>query len=147
MQPLFLSTGRGRNWVRGFALAVACIALFVTSIAIAQTFNANQVQSLDQDIKCNWARDRIITLISGPCESYVPPKEIRIGETFSANGKVKKINVIFADRVEKDFPRLKLKVGDWTCTAAESVSDIPGHSGKKDHTGTWLYVQKCQPLK
>lgn len=132
--------------MRIFVLAVACIACVPITAAVAQTFTANQVQSLDQDIKCIWARDRIITLISGPCDSYVPPKQVRIGETFSANGKVKRINVIFANRVEKDFPQLKLKVGDWTCTAAESASEIPTHSGKKDHTGTWLYIPKCQPV-
>ena len=67
---------------------------------------------------------------------------------FAANhGKTKTITVILANPVSKDIPTLGLKAGDVTCTAAESVANIPGVSGKREHTGTWLYIAKCRPIE
>jgi len=114
---------------------------------LAQTYMATFVEAVDGQVKCNWARDRLITLISGPCDDFTPPSKVRIGETFMANGKTKTINVIVADRVEEDFPQMQLKAGDWICTAAESPKDIPSLSGKSDHTGIWLYIPKCRPVE
>jgi hypothetical protein len=37
-----------------------------------------------------------------------------------------------------------LKAGDWTCTAADPASAIPTVSGKREHTGTWLYIGECR---
>jgi hypothetical protein len=102
------------------------------------------VESLDGTIGCHWARDRLITVISGPCDSFSPPQHIRLGETFQANGKKKVINVIQASRIPKDFPDLGLKAGDVTCTAAESADNIPSGSRRSEHTGTWLYIPKCR---
>lgn len=126
----------------GFALAI----LFPT-IAYGQTYKARKVEALDGTVACNWARDRLITLISGPCEGFVAPQKVEVGGTFQANGKTKTINVIFANKIEKDMPTLKLRAGEWTCTAAESTSDIPVVSGKNQHTGTWLYISKCRPVE
>jgi hypothetical protein len=115
--------------------------------APAEMYKAVRVEPLDGAVRCIWARDRLITLISGPCSDFTPPRQIRLGETFQANGKTKTINVILADPVSKNIPALGLKAGDVTCTAAESPADIPGLSGKREHTGTWLYVAKCRPVE
>jgi hypothetical protein len=42
-------------------------------------------------------------VISGPCDNYTPPRQVRVGETFQANGKTKTINLIHAHRIEKDM--------------------------------------------
>jgi hypothetical protein len=112
----------------------------------AEKFTARHVETVDGIVKCNWARDRLITVISGPCDNFVPPNTIKIGEPFQANGRTKTINVIFADHIEKNMPSMGLKAGDWVCTAAESETDIPSASGDS-HTGTWLYIAKCKPLE
>ena len=128
-------------------LALVATLLLASSAVHAETFKAKRVEPINGVVECKWARDRLITVISGPCEGFKPPTQVRLGEPFEANGKTKTIKVIFADRIEKDMPSLKLRAGDWTCVAAEGVSDIPTMSGKKDHTGTWLYIASCKPLE
>jgi hypothetical protein len=129
------------------AFGLVPVSLLLAMAAYGETFKANRVEALDGIIKCNWARDRLVTVISGPCEDYTPPSHVRVGATFQANGKSKTINVIFADQVEKDMPSVGLRAGEWICTAAESSKDIPHTSEKSDHTGTWLYIPKCKPLE
>lgn len=75
------------------------------------------------------------------------PQSVEVDETFQANGKTKKIKVVFANKVEKDIPSLNLRAGEWTCTEAETAGDIPLLSGKSQHTGTWLYISKCKPVE
>lgn len=133
--------------MKAFVGAALVIAVSLPWVAHGEMFKAKRVQALDGNVKCNWARDRLITVISGPCDKYSPPQQVRLGETFEANGKVKMINVILADRITKDMPELGLRAGDWTCTAAESPADIPSVSGKREHTGTWLYIAKCRPIE
>jgi hypothetical protein len=129
------------------AIVAAIVMAAVLPIGVqAQTTKVKQVEALDGVVNCLWARDRLITVISGPCANYTPPRQVRVGETFQANGKTKTINVIQAHRIEKDMPTLKLKAGDWTCAAAESERDIPSGSGN-EHTGTWLYIAKCRPME
>ena len=118
-----------------------------TVSAQAETLKVTRVETIDGNMRCLWARDRLVTVISGPCDNFVPPRQVRIGETFQANGKTKTINVIQADRVSKDLPTLGLKAGDVTCTAAESAANIPSGSGKREHTGTWLYIAKCKAVE
>lgn len=128
------------------ALALG-LSLLLPAAVQAESFKATRVEALDGNVRCLWARDRLITVISGPCGEYTAPRQVRVGETFQANGKTKTINVILADRVSKDLPTLGLKAGDVTCTAAESAANIPGVSGKREHTGTWLYIAKCKPIE
>jgi hypothetical protein len=127
---------------------LACAAVLCMPIpATAETYKAKYVMALDGVVDCKWARDRFITVISGPCEDYKAPSEVRLGATFQANGKTKTIKVIAATQIEKDYPELKFKKGDWYCAAAESAADIPSLSRKSEHTGTWLYIGKCKPLE
>lgn len=129
------------------ASLVATILLVLPGTASAETYKAKRVEALDGKVDCKWARDRLITVISGPCEDYKAPAEVHLGSTFQANGKTKTIKVIAATQMEKDIPEMKYKAGDWYCAAAESIDDIPGFSNKREHTGTWLYVAKCKPLE
>jgi hypothetical protein len=134
--------------VLGKVLSVVIAALAtVSGAAQGQQYRAKQVEAINGVVECNWARDRLITVISGPCDDFTPPSVVRIGETFSANGKNKIINVVLAMRVEKDMPKFGVKAGDWYCAAAETSSDIPTLSGKREHTGTWLYIPKCVPIE
>jgi hypothetical protein len=128
-------------------LALVAVSLLLPIVASGEKFKANRVEAIDGVIKCNWARDRLITVISGPCDDFTPPRQVRIGETFQANGKTKTINVIIADQAEKGMPSIGLRAGDWVCTAAESSTDIPGFSNVRDHTGTWLFIAKCNPIE
>ena len=131
-----------------FWLATALsLSLLLPAVAQAESFKATRVEVIDGSVRCIWARDRLITVISGPCGDYTPPRQVRVGETFRANGYTKTINLILADRISKDLPTLGLKAGDVTCTAAESAANIPGVSGKREHTGTWLYIAKCNPIE
>lgn len=125
----------------------AAALLFAGAMAHAKEYKAKLVEPINGVIACNWARDRLITVISSSCEGFKPPARVALGETFQANGKTKTIKVIFANQMEKDLPELKLRAGDWTCVAAESVSDIPVMSGKKEHTGTWLWIASCRPVE
>ena len=137
----------GISSLKASLVATLLIVILPPLVAYGQTYKAKRAEALDGVVKCLWARDRLITVISGPCDNFTAPRQVRVGETFQANGKTKTINLILANRIEKDIPTLKLKAGDWTCTAAESVGDIPGESGKREHTGTWLYIAKCRPME
>jgi hypothetical protein len=138
---------RSKGTVVKLSTYYAAVALIAAMPAQAETYKTKLVEPLNGVVACKWARDRWITVISSSCDDFKPPARIAIGETFQANGKTKTIKVIFADRMEKDIPELKLRAGDWTCVAAESVSDIPVMSGKKDHTGTWLWIASCRPVE
>lgn len=115
--------------------------------ATAEMVRANEVASLDEDIRCLWARNRIIFTKSGPCDDFKKPSQIKVGESFEANGKKKVIGIVIAERFDRDIKQMGLRRGEWYCLAAESAADIPSLSGKKDHTGTWIYIAKCQPIK
>lgn len=90
----------------------------------ADLIKATRVEALDGKVRCNWAHDRLITAITGPCDDYTPPREVRVGETFRANGQANPISVILGDRITKDLPTLGLKAGDFAYTAAESAARI-----------------------
>jgi len=85
-------------------MTLVLLALVPVPNVNAETRRAKRVQAIDGQTRCVWARDRFVTVISGPCDKYTPPRELRVGETFQANGKVKTINVILADRITKDLP-------------------------------------------
>jgi hypothetical protein len=137
---------RGERGTMRSAYWLSTVALLLSLEAVhGESYKLKSALALDGVVNCIWARDRLITIISGPCDDYTPPRYIRIGETFQANGKNKTINVVIGDKIEKEIPQLGLKTGDWICTAAESAKDIPGD--EPDHTGTWLYVPKCRPIE
>jgi len=118
--------------------------LLLPLTAHAEMVNVSAVESLDGAVKCIWARDRVVSIISGPCENFTPPTRIRLGETFIANGKTRTIGIITATHIDKDMSSVGLKAGDTTCVAAESSKEIP--DGQGDHVGTWLYIKQCRQL-
>jgi hypothetical protein len=122
------------------------LALMV-SPGYGQIYRATSVEAIDGQVRCVWVRDRLITVISGPCDDFIPPRQIRVGDTFKANGRTKTINIIVAMQTEKGLSSYPASVRDWTCTAAESASDIPDTSERGPHIGTWLYIPKCKPVE
>lgn len=114
--------------------------------ANAQTLNIRAASSIDGKIDCNWARDGIVTTISGPCENFLPPKQISLGEPFSANGKNLRINVIRATKYTADSAKLTgANPALWYCVAADSEKELP-QADSKGLKGTWLYIKNCQPI-
>lgn len=112
----------------------------------AQTLDIRAASSVDGKIDCNWARDRIVTTISGPCENFLPPKQISLGESFSANGKNLRINVIRATKYTADSAKLTgANVALWYCVAADSEKELP-QADSRGLKGTWLYIKNCQPI-
>ena len=112
----------------------------------AQTLNTRVASSVDGKIDCNWARDRIVTTISGPCENFLPPKQISLGESFSANGKNLRINVIRATKYTADSAKLTgANPALWYCVAADSEQELP-QADSRGLKGTWLYIKNCQPI-
>lgn len=128
--------------------SVFLLTIFFLSSPIAVSAQMTRVHSaaaLDGVVACFRARNLIITTTTGPCADYTPPHQVRVGETFLANGDTKTINVIIANRANQDMPDLGIRAGQWVCSAAESLEDIP-LADESDHTGTWLYIAHCQPL-
>jgi hypothetical protein len=113
-------------------------------VALAQITRVRSAVALDGVVVCFRARDPIITATTGPCSKYTPPRQVRVAETFVANGDTKTIKVIVADRAEQDMPELGIKLGQWSRSAAESVEDIP-LADENGRTGTWLCNAHCQP--
>jgi hypothetical protein len=101
--------------------------------------------AVDGVVACFRARDLLITTTTGPCADYTPPRQVRVGETFRENGGTKIIRVIVASRASEDMPDIGIKAGQWSCSAAESIEDMP-LTDESGHTGTWLYIAQCQPI-
>lgn len=149
--PLLVPTDR-RNpvtyrWDSAMKSTVLLLTTFFLSIPIAgfaQMIRVNSATALDGVVVCFRARDFIITTTTGPCADYTPPRRVRIGETFQANGDTKTIRVIVANRVQQDMPELGVRAGQWICTAAESLKDMP-LADESAHNGTWLYIVNCLP--
>jgi hypothetical protein len=75
---------------------------------------------------------------------YTPPRQVRVGETFMANGDTKTIKVIVANKADEDMPDLGIRAGQWICSAAQTLKDMP-LAAESGHTGTWLYIAHCLP--
>jgi hypothetical protein len=113
--------------------------------ASAQMTRVHRAAALDGVVVCFRARDLLITTTTGPCADYTPPRQVQVGATFLANGYTKTINVIVAQRVTQDMPELGVRAGQWICSAAETLKDLP-LTDESGHTGTWLYIAHCQPI-
>jgi hypothetical protein len=120
---------------------------FIVSFhANTQTYDVRAVLSADGKVDCNWARDRIVTTISGPCEKFLPPKQIVLGESFSANGKSLQINIIRATKYTAESAKVTgANPALWYCVAADHERDLP-RADSRGLKGTWLYIKNCQPI-
>ena len=119
--------------------------LSIPIAASAEMTRLNSAAALDGVVACFRARDFIITATTGPCADYTPPRQVRVGETFLANGNTKTIRVIVANRADEDIPELGIVAGQWICSAAESLKDMP-LADESNHAGTWLYIAHCRPI-
>lgn len=119
--------------------------LIATLSTNAQTLNIRAASSVDGKIDCKWSRDRIVTSVSGPCENFVPPKQISLGESYSANGKNLRINIIQATKYTAETAKLTgASPALWYCVAADNERELP-QADTKGLRGTWLYIKNCQP--
>ena len=75
------------------------------------------------------------------CDGFTPPPKVAIGESFTTDGKTRKIGVIRAYQADRDMLP-DIKKGEWICVAAETLEDIPMD---KSRNRTWLSIRKCQP--
>ena len=75
------------------------------------------------------------------CDGFTPPPKVAIGESFTTDGKTRKIGVIRAYQADRDMLP-DIKKGEWICVAAETLEDIPMDKGRNR---TWLSIRKCQP--
>jgi len=124
---------------------LATFFLSIPIVALAQMIRVNSAAALDGVVVCFRARNFIITTTTGPCDDYTPPRQVRVGATFLANGNTKVIHVIVANRASQDMPDLGIRAGQWSCSAAESLDDMP-LADEGSHSGTWLYIAHCQPI-
>ena len=108
-------------------IAAAALAA-ATSPTAAQDVQVQSLVALDGKVDCLQMK----TGATHPCEGFTPPAKVALGETFSADGKNRKIGIIRAAQVE----------GDWICVAAETLEDIPVD---RSRDRTWLTINKCQP--
>jgi hypothetical protein len=121
------------------------LSLSIPIAVSAQMTRVNSAVAVDGVVACFRARNFFITATTGPCYDYTPPRQVRVGETFLANGSTKTIRVIVASRAAQDMPDLGIRAGQWSCSAAESLEDMP-LTDESGHTGTWLYIAQCQPI-
>jgi hypothetical protein len=116
---------------RGFhrlALFLAALLAAATSPTAAQDVEVQSVVAIDGKVDCLQMKAGT----SRSCEEFTPPPKVALGETFSADGKSRKIGIIRAAQVE----------GNWICVAAETSEEIPVD---KSRDRTWLTILKCRP--
>jgi hypothetical protein len=131
-----------------YRMLTGLVLLLAPFSASAAKYAANSVEATDGIIKCFTASDGWFIQSTGPCKTFVAPRRIAIGETFEVGGKKFKIGFIEVSLLDKDIPPTNVtrgfKAGEVSCTAATSRSQAP--SGKGDHDGTWMYIDKCRPI-
>lgn len=113
--------------------------------SFAAEIQPNEVRAADEKMLCFRRKDYLITVSSGPCDGFIQPSRIAIGERFAAEGKDRTIGVIRATQAEKDIKAsgIDIKKGEWTCIAAETKEDL---DLEHNNHALWLYVRKCQPV-
>ena len=119
-------------------IGIAALLAAATSPTAAQEGQVQSVVAIDGKVACVQMETGGATR---PCEGFTPPPKVAVGETFSADGKSRKIGIIQAAQVEKDYAQ-GIKKGDWICVAAETLEDIPVDQSRDR---TWLNILKCQP--
>jgi hypothetical protein len=111
-----------------------------------QTSYVKSASAADKKIGCLWARDRVVTNITGPCDNFLFSKNtIAIGDSFVANEKTFTVNVIKATKHTKQSAKL-LGADEnlFSCIAADSEKQFPD-GNSRNHSGIWLYIKNCQP--
>ena len=70
---------KSRGMKGACAVAIALLASAASDVS-AETYRPKHVVAVDGLVECNWARDRLITTILGPCEGFSPPSAVQIGK-------------------------------------------------------------------
>jgi hypothetical protein len=125
---------------------VSAWSLVVLSTTLAAEYGANEVEAIDGKVQCFSRSDWFVTVVSGPCNGFIAPKKIAIGETFAADGKDREIKVIVATEAERDMKGygLDIRKGEWTCIAGETKRDL---DLEKNNNARWLYVPNCKLIR
>jgi hypothetical protein len=134
----------GNVTVRTFGfLAALAVVLSICGYAAASDYPVREAKSIDGNILCHSKSDLIITESTGPCSGFTPPSKVAVGATFIANGKARKIGVVEATQVKKDYKdsKLELKKGDWYCVAAETPANL---NTKHNKNALWLFIPRCE---
>jgi hypothetical protein len=144
----------------GSIAAAGFFVIFVVWIWVGTIFapfvaqrraRANEVSAQEvfpaSPVVCSSFRDWVVTMTTGPCRDFGPPARVAIGEHFSIAGADHEIRIIVATKAETDLLNgpVPLKAGEWYCEAAENETDLD-HEGKQWRR-TWLFIQKCQPVR
>lgn len=126
----------------GFGV-VMCGGLSFASRSLAADFLTREAIATDGIVQCFAHRDWLVTVASGPCNSFVPPAKVAVGERFSANGKQRVIGLIRVTQADKDIKGygLDIKRGEMTCIAGETPADL---DIERNDSALWLYIPKCQ---
>jgi hypothetical protein len=90
----------------------------VLAPAIAGKYRATEVMATDGKIEC-LAHRFFVVQTSGPCDTFTLPARLRLGESFSADGKTRVIGIIIANQADKDidlrpYHSNLIKKGDYT---------------------------------
>jgi len=120
-------------------IGIAALLAAATSPTAAQELQVQSVVAIDGKAACVQMKTGGAT---SPCEGFMPPPKVAVGETFSADGKTRQIGIIRAAQVEKDDMAQGIKKEDWICVAAETSEDIPVD---KSRDRTWFAILKCKP--
>ena len=121
-------------------IGIAALLTAATSPTAAQNVQVQSVVAIDGKVDCLQMK----TGATGthPCEGFKPPPKVAAGETFSADGKARRIGVVLAHQAENDVQTQGITKGEWICVAAETLEDIPVDQSRDR---TWLRIRKCQP--
>ena len=92
---------KGGSMRRHVALTAWLFALPFCSFAA--DYPVQEVRAIDGKILCFAHHNLIVTQRSGPCDGYVPPSKVGVGQSFVADGKTRTILVIHATQTDKDF--------------------------------------------
>lgn len=138
-----MSSRKGRAPLR--ILAVLAFLVSLADRCPAGDLRVEEVAAIDGKIACLAHSDWLVTTVSGPCDAFTPPTRVRLGESFTADGRVFKIGIIIANQADKDMLNygMDIRKSEWTCVAAETEEDLPSD---EERNRTWLYIRKCQPL-
>jgi hypothetical protein len=131
------------------AVLAILVSFYVLGIeAVAAESRQITAASPAGPVRCLAARTKWFVLSStGPCDNFVPPRAIRIGQTFSEGGTIHTINIITAAEAPDDMQdgAVSIKAGDTYCAAAERPDDLENTDDSQDRT--WLFIPKCVPLQ
>ena len=134
-------------WRLGADPMRAIYLAWMLGIAGGQSTNAQstpkEVIPIATPVQCFSRHEGWIATSVGPCEGFQAPNRIVVGATFSANGRIRRIEAITAIQSDEDwsYEGFAMRKGEWACAAAELEMDLKHERGD----ALWLFIMPCQP--